>query len=390
MLQRAQFWLLLGVVLLAVFMVTHPGSAVSSAQAGLNLWAMVIVPALLPFFIIAELLVSMGLVRFLGVMLEPVMQPLFRLPGCSSLVVAMGFTSGFPVGAILTRRLYDDNLLQAEEAERLLSFTNNSSPLFILGAVGMGMFGSAKLGWLLAISHYAANLLVGVLGRFRAAPVPKRGYLSAHKRWQEAKKALQSTIGAEGFNARLARAIKHSSANILAIGGYIMIFSVITGMLSDWGAMGQLAKVIRLAFSRWGLSYQVAYGISMGCFEITLGANAIAAVTDTNLLHQLVAVTAVLAFSGLCIITQVMGVMIGTPVRLAYYLKARLLQASIAVLFTLLGYRLWALGSAPTSKLLLLPTPLYSLPAWPWSLYCLLVMVLIMLLLLCISRFVRN
>jgi len=51
------------------------------------------------FFIVAELMVSLGFVNFLGVIMEPIMRPLFRLPGCSSLVIVMGFTSGFPIGA---------------------------------------------------------------------------------------------------------------------------------------------------------------------------------------------------------------------------------------------------------------------------------------------------
>lgn len=390
MLRKAQFWLLLAVVLLAVFMVANPGSAVHAATAGLGLWAMVIVPALLPFFIVSELLVNMGLVRFLGVLLEPVMQPLFRLPGCSSLVVAMGFTSGFPVGALLTRRLYDDKLLSANEAERLVSFTNNSSPLFILGAVGMGMFGSASLGWLLAISHYAANLLVGILGRFRAEPAPAPGRSPGNRRWQQAKQELQSSIDREGFGPRLAAAIKNSIANILAIGGYIMIFSVITTMLSDWGVMEILATVISWIFSHFELSYQVAYGISMGLFEITLGANTAALASDADRLHQLLAVSAVLAFSGLCIIAQVMGVMAGTPVRLGFYLKARLVQAGIAVLITAYGYRLWAAVAAPVSHPLLLPSPFYTLHAWRWSLYCMAIMLIIMFCWLCIAWWAKD
>ena len=66
MLKNTQFWILLGLVGLAVFMVAEPSSAVTSAAYGLKLWATVVVPALLPFFIVAELLVSMGLVRFFG------------------------------------------------------------------------------------------------------------------------------------------------------------------------------------------------------------------------------------------------------------------------------------------------------------------------------------
>lgn len=388
MLIKPQFWLLLGFTGLLVFMMAQPSAAVNSAAAGIRLWAMVIIPALLPFFIVSELLVNMGLVRFLGVLLEPVMQPIFRLPGCSSLVVAMGFTSGFPIGAILTRRLYEQGLLNADEAQRLVSFTNNSSPLFILGAVGMGMFGSAKLGWLLAISHYAANLAVGVLCRWKALDTVSSVAYSRGL-WKAAGVELSSCLDKEGFAKRLAEAISKSTANILAIGGYIMIFSVITTMLSEWGFLELLAELITAFFSFIGLSYQVAYGIGMGLFEITLGANTIAQASDADLLHQLAAVSLIVSLSGLCIITQVMGVMVGTPVRLGFYLKARLLQAFIAVSITLGGYH-WVAASAPVSHTFLLPSPFYAVHAWRWSIYCLAGAALILLIMIGMAAVIKR
>src|SRR5699024_5487147 len=52
------------------------------------------------------------------------------------------------------------------EAERLISFTNASSPLFIFGAISVGFLHDARLGILIAISHYLGNVLVGVCMRF--------------------------------------------------------------------------------------------------------------------------------------------------------------------------------------------------------------------------------
>jgi nucleoside recognition membrane protein YjiH len=80
----------------------------------------------------------------------------------------MGFTSGFPIGASLkSKACMMKNYLNADEAERLVSFTNNSSPLFILGSsVGVGMFSSpvARI-YLLAFSHYLSNSLLGIIWR---------------------------------------------------------------------------------------------------------------------------------------------------------------------------------------------------------------------------------
>jgi nucleoside recognition membrane protein YjiH len=56
------------------------GTAVDAARDGLELWAGSVVPALLPFLIAAEAINSTGFTRVFGILLEPVMRPLFRVP----------------------------------------------------------------------------------------------------------------------------------------------------------------------------------------------------------------------------------------------------------------------------------------------------------------------
>ena len=44
------------------------------------------------------------------------------------------------------------DIISKEESERLLSFTNNSGPLFILATVGISLFGNKKIGIITIIS----------------------------------------------------------------------------------------------------------------------------------------------------------------------------------------------------------------------------------------------
>ncbi|NLF46015.1 MAG: sporulation integral membrane protein YlbJ [Syntrophomonadaceae bacterium] len=338
--QYSSLFFLIIILILALFMIIHPEATVEAAAEGLKLWSKVVLPALLPFFIVAELMFSLGLVYILGMFLEPIMQPLFRLPGCSSLVVAMGFTSGFPVGALLSRKLYDEKLLTAEETERLTSFTNNSSPLFILGAVGIGMFASREIGYLLALSHYAANFLVGILWKTKAPIRIKRNREKAREQ-TAARVLLQDKWLNLDIGSVLSEAIKNSVNNILAIGGFILIFSVITRMLTWWGVMGLLAKIIQNLLFFVDVSWQCAYGTAMGIFEMTIGIQTVAAAPAAGLSAQLAATSLVLAFSGLSVIAQIMGIFAGTPIRLSFYLLSRLMQMVFSCIITLLGYKFW-------------------------------------------------
>jgi len=369
-------------------MIINPQETVTAAATGCKLWFSILLPALLPFFIVAELMVSLGFVNLLGVILEPIMRPIFRLPGCTSLVVVMGFTSGFPIGAVLSRKLYDENLLTAEETERLVSFTNNSSPLFILGAVGVGMFASPIIGYILAFSHYLSNILVGIMWRFRASslsrvPINQPRIYAA---WQ----AFLQQHNSRGIGALLGDAIKNSLNNILAVAGFVIIFSVLTRMLAVWGIMDTAAIMFSGMFEFLSLPYQIAYGLGMGLFEITLGARTVVLASQADLVYKLLAVSAVLAFSGFSIIAQVMSVMAGTPVRLSFYVLSRLIQLTLSLIITAITYKVIACRLAIGAFTIPYYKALYSFDAWSISLTCLVIGSSLMVLMLLVSLCWQN
>ncbi len=72
-------------------------TAVESASKGLHLWLNVVFPSLFPFFVASEILNRTGFIKSVGILLEPIMRPLFNVPGCGSFALAMGVTSGYPV-----------------------------------------------------------------------------------------------------------------------------------------------------------------------------------------------------------------------------------------------------------------------------------------------------
>src|SRR5690606_20304655 len=118
-----------GALFLVVSLVLYPETAFNSSLEGLQIWWEVVFPALLPFFIASEILMGFGVVHFLGVLLEPFMRPVFRVPGPGAFVMAMGLASGYPIGAKLTSRLREQGLITRSEGERLVSFTNTADPL---------------------------------------------------------------------------------------------------------------------------------------------------------------------------------------------------------------------------------------------------------------------
>ena len=107
-----------------------------------------------------------NIISILGKFFNPIMKPIFKVPGVSSFAFLMGSISGYPVGAKIVTSLRNSNSISKNEGERLLAFTNNSGPLFIIATVGIGLFGSSATGFLLLITHLLAAISVGILTSF--------------------------------------------------------------------------------------------------------------------------------------------------------------------------------------------------------------------------------
>lgn len=315
--------------LLALGMFVYPQEVLSSAGGGLTLWWKFVLPALLPFFILSELLMAAGFVHFLGVLLESFMRPVFRLPGKAAFVVAMGYTSGFPMGAVLTARLRKGGEITRVEGERLLAFTNNPSPGFMLGAVASGLLGKPTLGIILAGSVYLANLLVGFLFRFyRVTPSPPiSNRLPSFKRaWQEMKEAQGKDRRALG--KILSDAISQSITTVLMVAGFMAFFSVILRLLNIWHITAFLAALTHIVIT--GMPLPILQAFFNGLFEMTLGCQyTIKVVSGLN--YQVALLTLLMGWSGFSVFAQVAGFISETDLRFAPFVVARALQGIFAL-----------------------------------------------------------
>ncbi|MDR3599189.1 MAG: sporulation integral membrane protein YlbJ [Desulfosporosinus sp.] len=351
--------------LLALGMFIYPQEVLSSASGGLTLWWRFVLPALLPFFILSELLMASGFVHFLGILLEAFMRPFFRLPGKAAFVVAMGFTSGFPMGAVLTAQLRQAGEISREEGERLLAFTNNPSPGFMFGAVASGMLGQPTLGIILSSSVYLANIMVGFLFRFyRVTPGsqdPK--HLPSLKRaWQEMKKA--QTRDNRTLGEILGAAIRQSTTTVLMVAGFMAFFAVILRLLNIWHITLILAilshNVIRV------VQVPVFQAFFNGLFEMTLGCQE--TIQALPLLHQQVALlTLIMGWGGLSVFAQVAGLISGTDLRFSSFVIARALQAIFALVLSQLFLLFAKIPTASFSPLQIPSTTALWLNTWHLS-----------------------
>ena len=165
-------------LLFTIGLVIFSKGNLSAAKSGLSLWATAVVPSLFPFFIATELLGYTNLIPKLGKIFEKIMKPIFNVPGEGSYAFIMGLISGYPVGAKIVSNFRQEGICTKEEAERLVSFTNNSGPLFIIGTVGCMLFGDTRTGVLLLLTHILACISVGFVMSFWKKMVTLKSILS--------------------------------------------------------------------------------------------------------------------------------------------------------------------------------------------------------------------
>ncbi|WP_174733816.1 sporulation integral membrane protein YlbJ [Mesobacillus harenae] len=331
--------LAVSVTAMALSLISFPQESFDASIRGLDMWWEIVFPSLLPFFIVSEMLIGFGVVKFIGVLLEPLMRPLFRVPGVGGFVWAMGMASGYPAGAKLTARLRQEKQLTRLEAERLVSFTNCSNPLFIFGAVSVGFFYNAQLGVILALAHYLGNMSVGLFMRFYGSEQETtREERERRLSIRDALAQLHRTRIKDNrpIGKLLGDAVMSSIQTLLMIGGFIILFSVINKLLFHVHITSILADFLEILLSMLGMPEMLSLPFISGMFEITLGSQMTSQVKEATLMHQAIITSFILAFSGFSVQAQVASILAQTDIRFKPFFFARILHGFLASLFTLL------------------------------------------------------
>src|SRR5699024_4062333 len=284
-------WLLINIVL-------FPTTAINGATKGLSTWFNIVVPSLFPFFIISELLINLGFVEFIGSLLEPVMMPIFNVPGIGAFPFTMSLISGYPVGVKLVSNFRLNNNISKVEAERLLSFSSTSGPLFMLGAVSVGMLKNSSLGPLIVYPHYLASLSLGFLFRYYKKNTNKYNLMLKNNSYY-----INKTY--YSIAQLMSNSIKDATNTIISIGGFMILYSVLIEII-------YISKFFDLFINffinilPFNISIDVIKGIFAGIIEITTGCNKIAT-TNLPSIWKLLIINFFIGWIGLSIHSQALS-----------------------------------------------------------------------------------
>lgn len=277
--------------------------AASGAREGIMLCGTTVIPALFPFFVLTGFLIRSGGGSLLSAGLARPMQALFGVSPQGAGAILFGLLGGYPLGAATAAELYRARQLSKSDANRLVAFCSNTGPSFFVGAVGLAVFGSVKVGLLLYAIHAITALLTGVLlcgakppaCRVRPKPEPAEPLGSAFT--GAVVSACQSMLNISAFVV-FTSAVLGATGPVL--GGEHPALALLTGLLE------MTSGVLRLK----GLPASTAFWLAEG----------------------------MVSFGGLCVHFQAMSILRREGLSCKSYLKGKTLHGLLA------GLLAWPVG----------------------------------------------
>ncbi len=308
------------ILIFMIIILLCPGVCLKAAENGLLLWFNKILPSMLPFMILINILVPLdGLSKVIG-RSDKYTKRLWHLPGYSFFTFITGLIASYPMGAKIVKNLYSSNKLTKEEAELTLCFTNNCGPLFIIGTIGTAMLSHTSIGYYLLLIHILSALIMSLLitRGFDSKP-----FCLINNTNEDNKLSFPNLLN---------NAVMNAMDTITCVGGYIILFSVITSILTETPILPYINPTDSLN--------PVISAIVAGFLELSNGCARFSAFPLS--IYSIAAIGFVTGFGGLCVYFQTSFVLQGSNLSMNRYLKCKLLQGVLSFGLVILFYPLFA------------------------------------------------
>jgi len=295
-----------------------------ATKTGLLTWTDKVIPTLFPFFVLTNLMIYYGIPQLMGKMLSPLFKHFLHLSPIIFFIILMSLISGNPSGAKIARQYYDQKVISKREFQGLLYFCNFSSPLFIIGTIGVLLYQSTKIGYFLLASHLLGSFIV-----FICCYYP---YFKTNSKLS----TVEISTPIEPFSAILINAIENSIQTLIRVGGIIMVFYIVSAAFNTLQLFDVLNHLLAPLLSLTNIGN--IEPLFSGLLEFTQG---VTKVVNTNLpFHiQLALIAFIISFAGFSVHTQIFMFVKDEIVSYFKYFTYRLMHGWASTLFVLFSWR---------------------------------------------------
>lgn len=288
------------VAVFAVAVLVNSTATMAATREAIQNCATSVVPSLMAFMIVASFVSESSC----GKVIEKIIPTrlLFNLPQNCGKAVLLSMLGGYPCGAKMIANMLRKKEIDTKTAQRMLCFCINASPAYVISAIGIGLFGNAKIGVIIWLSHIFTALLIGIV--FRGKPVTEKTNYSIH------------LPIADSF----VKSVLDSTNTMVAISGFVITFSVILTLLKQMG----ITEFVTNALDFFTGNEATSKALFDTFFDIVVGSKAC---LDCPPVTAVVLCAGAVSFGGLSIWSQIAYLLSGQNIKFLRMILFRFIHA---------------------------------------------------------------
>ncbi len=268
-----------------------------------NIWLTKVFPTLFIMFILNNIIINFNVLDNLNKLINPLFNKLFKTTGNSSSAFILSIFSGTPSSAFIIKELYKSKQITINDANKLLSFTYFSNPLFLYSILSLSF--NKFIVFKIILIHYLTNIIIGLTERNKFNNIE---YIEPSK----CENKIDISI--------IPRAINKSFNTMLMILGTIITFMIITNLITT--------------IFRFNVFFTI---ILKGIMEITQSLNILNTLQGLSIIKEILAI-AIISFGGFSIHMQIISIINDTDILYKYFFYGRLKHVLFSTITYLLCY----------------------------------------------------
>lgn len=283
-----EIWTIISAITLCCVVLIFQNPCSYGVLKGIYFCVNTLIPSLFPFMVISSFIATSGISQIIGKMFSKLTKFLFYLPGSAGCAVILGFIGGYPTGAKTVQSLLSKNLINEEQANRIMKFVVGAGPAFIISTVGAMMLKNQTVGVIIFISQILVSAFIGIVLGI-AARLKKVPFYENQICDLEPPKLSVCFIKACG----------DATNTTLLMCGPIIIFAALIAILES----GEVTKCIAGMFSCFWLPNELAQKLICIFLEVNSGCLA-----SINSCYAPIFMSFAIGWGGLCVHFQIMSV----------------------------------------------------------------------------------
>ncbi len=211
-------YLLYLLIFLEILLLTKSKIVITSVINSSVMFILKIFPSLFPTMIIGNLLVKNNIHQIIPKFIKRMFYKLFRFNNIMTSIFIISMFTGTPSNALYINEYLNKKLISVKQAQTLLLTTHFINPLFVIAGVGIGVFNSVKIGFILLILLWTNNIIKAFIRKKNLDNDINNNQLSTNN---------------ETFINTLSNSIKISINSLLLIFGIVVMFNMLVALLKN-------------------------------------------------------------------------------------------------------------------------------------------------------------